>query len=1807
MNSSLEMTEEQKLAVMDTTRDHWVPNKSAKQCNKCLKEFNFFRRRHHCRICGNVFCSNCCNTKKNHKIFNGKKNKKTLKKARRSKGSTSIRICEKCLEQYTQLQEMVEEKMRRKNDKVSSTQIFNQRMFSSFRESMNNFRDEADSFKNSSSQSVSSRDLDFSITPTNQNSSKIDSERFNKNGNEEERRSNSLSNLASDVEVEKRLSDTSQITKPREDRILKLISHESNKDTGEESIADPGLSKVRSEIVVSKSIRKEIEEYLYNTHIDEYNRNQEINDWNPKKRELFNDLDRLIDYHVHEIVDHIFQEEELQEIFKNQNKNNEEIWKKRFLEYIIKAIRLVKPSERLMKDTMNINDYVMINLIDHENDKKCSYINGCVIKNNIADRRMRSEIKNPKILLIGNSVGFTQEDTCADIETLVKQEEHYTDILMERISQVKPDVIILEKDISRAILVKIKNLKITVITNVERSSIEKIARSTETLIIPSVNLIQKKTVLGSCKKFYVKKGSTKVMKEKSKIMTMNQNLIYFDGCKPWYGSTICLSGPDPSALEIISKYLKQALKYCRDLVLEREYLFVSDADSEDKMNTPFLLPKVGIGKFSLKYVSAVIKRKKNSQNPDGDEEENDDSDENEESNCEERIGMGEAQVRKKMEKMCGKPNKNYVEFYDNEDITLGAFLRKMCNEANENCRFCKKKNLNHVTNFYHGEGVIEISISEANKTHTQLTFAEKEMEKRKSDKNSSKKEKIVDSSSPITMSQEMLCKENQNKDRNSNEEVKRHCDKKIIGQKKSLVELQEYSFAKFLQQYFYNPNLLLQYTDEEVEDENLYESSSSNSSSPLDSIQSERKIHRDLIRTFALGDYRIKVKYKKIDTYTIDIVKFREIDNSSYLDSLSHKELELIRENFSVCASDISNEFQKIKFGLEKILDIPNSGADIFSVKNRLRANIRESSFRSSRILQNELNFRSYFEDTQDLLLNAENDFDKFKEDSFLEIDKFVNLEERNVLHLSMLRKKILIQIFNYTCIIFKSKRLLKRITETLYKLEPWQKQKKVKKESHNRNENSTSLIKDREPSDVDNRIPMTPSGRTRTTYDIKPLSDFSMAVRPDSPEKDKKVSNLKSLKELAGRHKARTSSIDVIIEENEHMLDEETVSNQDRDKSLDVKSEYNEIFPSIKIDLEDVKKLVKVQPKTDKIEVRNFSPPSDEEAKAEIFGELLASLEGEESTFLDNGNFKELQSVLLSLKTGINNISIPIHRYDVGSIIAYSLSTNCYYEGLARQNYMEFQSKFDHSSGEEMDINSKLHTASKMSSSPTKGPKDYVEKRDGVSSRKDVRPNSNNKRDTKKKEMIVLNDKTDVLDSEHQPHHIESEFLSYEKINFKMKWSTVNKEIKMKIDKNNTKLDSIESDVQEYCHKDKNIDELILPSYSKNFLDDENIVNNYLQLNEIKRSLELNSTQSGPKTKRNKNDVNLDSISNNNYHIPAPTLQLTKAYSAKGNTTRQTMDKSISKNSSMIPDLVITPMQTPVNQLTEKYKSKKVADILKDDHLDFEVTIYFPKKFEALRKFYCGSHEDFIKSIMKTSHWHDNSGGKTNSPFFKSGDQKYIFKEVNRGDIRMFTDFTPRYFDYLCKSFFHNFPCALAKILGAYKVTIKTNGRKNSLTEKYYVIIENINYGITDETHIIRYDLKGSTRNRFIRVEEPLGPRIGAAPVCLDTNFLLDNKSRPMALKNVYYKILMICINNDSLFFSRSNIVDYSLLVVIDKKNKTVRFGIIDYIQQYTMEKMVESKFKALIAAGDLPTILDPAPYKTRFQEAMKKYFIGV
>ena len=38
----------------------WTPDERVTSCARCAQPFTLFRRRHHCRVCGNCFCSACC-------------------------------------------------------------------------------------------------------------------------------------------------------------------------------------------------------------------------------------------------------------------------------------------------------------------------------------------------------------------------------------------------------------------------------------------------------------------------------------------------------------------------------------------------------------------------------------------------------------------------------------------------------------------------------------------------------------------------------------------------------------------------------------------------------------------------------------------------------------------------------------------------------------------------------------------------------------------------------------------------------------------------------------------------------------------------------------------------------------------------------------------------------------------------------------------------------------------------------------------------------------------------------------------------------------------------------------------------------------------------------------------------------------------------------------------------------------------------------------------------------------------------------------------------------------------------------------------------------------------------------------------------------------------------------------------------------------------------------------------------------------------------------------------------------------------
>lgn len=67
---------------------------------------------------------------------------------------------------------------------------------------------------------------------------------------------------------------------------------------------------------------------------------------------------------------------------------------------------------------------------------------------------------------------------------------------------------------------------------------------------------------------------------------------------------------------------------------------------------------------------------------------------------------------------------------------------------------------------------------------------------------------------------------------------------------------------------------------------------------------------------------------------------------------------------------------------------------------------------------------------------------------------------------------------------------------------------------------------------------------------------------------------------------------------------------------------------------------------------------------------------------------------------------------------------------------------------------------------------------------------------------------------------------------------------------------------------------------------------------------------------------------------------------------------------------------------------------------------------------------------------------------------------------------------------------------------------------------------------------------------------------VLLDTNFQEDFNGEPIAVSSSTKIYIEAAINNDSLMLSMANVMDYSLLLVLDPDTSTMRAGIIDYMR---------------------------------------------
>ena len=112
---------------------------------------------------------------------------------------------------------------------------------------------------------------------------------------------------------------------------------------------------------------------------------------------------------------------------------------------------------------------------------------------------------------------------------------------------------------------------------------------------------------------------------------------------------------------------------------------------------------------------------------------------------------------------------------------------------------------------------------------------------------------------------------------------------------------------------------------------------------------------------------------------------------------------------------------------------------------------------------------------------------------------------------------------------------------------------------------------------------------------------------------------------------------------------------------------------------------------------------------------------------------------------------------------------------------------------------------------------------------------------------------------------------------------------------------------------------------------------------------------------------------------------------------------------------------------------------------------------------------EYFYHSLSETISFQP-SGGKTASLFFMTSDNKYVIKEISKTEFKMFYSFCNDYLTFLQENYNQNRKSLLCLIFAMFKIR-----------RKRFIVMENCQYFVPNtRNEIIKYDLKGSTLNRF-------------------------------------------------------------------------------------------------------------------------------
>lgn len=217
-------------------------------------------------------------------------------------------------------------------------------------------------------------------------------------------------------------------------------------------------------------------------------------------------------------------------------------WHRVLSRLLLKASSSVQSNVRA-GDSIDVRTYVKIKKVPGGKISDSEYVDGIVITKNVAHKAMPRRLVNPRIMVVTFPLDYHRvENQFMSLDPILAQEKDYLRLLTRRIIDVRPHIVLVERTASRIALDYLLEANIAVARSVKLSAIHQVARCTQADVVASMDRLALEPRLGRCAEFQIQTF------EHDLIPGRRKTLMRFEGCHKDYGCTIILRGGDLSTL-----------------------------------------------------------------------------------------------------------------------------------------------------------------------------------------------------------------------------------------------------------------------------------------------------------------------------------------------------------------------------------------------------------------------------------------------------------------------------------------------------------------------------------------------------------------------------------------------------------------------------------------------------------------------------------------------------------------------------------------------------------------------------------------------------------------------------------------------------------------------------------------------------------------------------------------------------------------------------------------------------------------------------------------------------------------------------------------------------------------------------------------------------------------------------------------------------------------------------------------------------------------------------------------------------------